>query len=319
MSRQTATDSLAITRIQGAASTVAHRFSQVLDVKAELGECPQWNVDDQCLYWLDLLGNTINRFNPQTGVNKSWGLPAFPGCFAFRAGGGAIIAVRDGIYDFQFSTGVFQFMIAPTHDFGRLRFNDGRTDRQGRLWVGTTSVEIAKENDATGWYRYDGKAIDRLISPAAMTNGMAFSPDGKRMYRAQTMDRQIFTHDYDPISGTPSPAELFAQIPLALGVPDGATVDTQGNYWTALAADPRTGKGGGVARFAPDGSMEEYIETPVPNPTMVAFGGKGLSTLYITSGRLQQYVDYEVPALAGSLFALETKYCGIPETPFKAR
>jgi sugar lactone lactonase YvrE len=296
----------------------AYEAHRVLDIKAELGECPLWSVDDQCLYWLDIVGSTLNRFDPATGSNRVWSLPSAPGCFAFRDGGGAIVAAQDGIYDIDFAQGAIRHLYAPAHDISRFRFNDGRTDRQGRLWVGTVQADMVSLNTGTAFYRFDGRSLEQGISPVGMANGTAFSPDGKTMYRSQTLDRLIFAHDYDPETGTPSRERIFAKVPDELGLPDGAAVDTDGGYWVALPAPSEGGKSG-IARYAADGRLDQYFEVPVPMPTMVAFGGPDLSTLYFTSGRLQAWVKYQVPESAGSVFAVATTYRGIAEVKFKTR
>jgi sugar lactone lactonase YvrE len=291
--------------------------TRVLDSKAELGECPLWSADDQCLYWIDIMGSTINRFDPRTGRNTAWMLPSVPGCFAFRDGGGAVVAAQDGIYDMDFATGALERLIAPAHDFDLMRFNDGRTDRQGRLWMGTVHAADMVANPAvTAYFRYDGTGIHKGIEPVGMANGAAFSPDGRTMYRVQTTDRLIFAHDYDPVTGTPSRARVFAVVPDELGMPDGATVDSEGGYWVALPVGADNLGKGGIARYTPDGRLDVYFDAPVPMPTMVAFGGPDLSTLYITSGRLQDWVSYKVPDIAGSLFSVETPFRGIAETKF---
>jgi sugar lactone lactonase YvrE len=216
----------------------------------------------------------------------------------------------------DFATGAIRKIIEPAHDPKRLRFNDGRTDRQGRLWLGTVYADMVTDNTDTAYYRFDGRRITKGITPAGMTNGTAFSPDGKTMYRVQTMDRQIYAHDYDPVSGMPSRGRVFAVVPNELGLPDGATVDADAGYWVALTAPPEGGRAG-IARYAPDGRLETYIDSPVPLPTMVAFGGPDLSTLFVTSGRLQEWMQYRVPESAGSIFAIETEFRGIPETKFQ--
>jgi sugar lactone lactonase YvrE len=292
------------------------RVTQALVIKAELGECPLWSGVDQCLYWLDIVGSTINRFDPRQGTNTAWVLPSVPGCFAFRANGGAIIAAQDGFYDIDFATGHVNRTFASTHDPKHLRFNDGRTDRQGRLWVGTVQADMVSANTQTAYYRFDGGRLDELIAPVGMANGTAFSPDGKTLYRAQTTDRLIFAHDYDPATGTPSRERVFVRVPDELGMPDGATVDTEGAYWVALPAGPEGGPGA-VARYMPDGRLDTLIEIPVPMPTMVGFGGPDMGTLFVTSGRLQAWVKYQVPDVAGSIFAVETPFCGVPETNFR--
>lgn len=295
-----------------------YQSTQVLDIKAELGESPLWCTEDRCLYWLDIVGSTINRFDPQTGTNTVWSLPAAPGCFAFRNNGGAVVAAQDGIYDLDFSTGLVKRVFDPVHDPAKFRFNDGKTDRQGRLWVGTVGADMGANNTGSAYYRYDGRSLVEVLRSVGMANGTAFSPDGKTMYRGQTTDRKIFAYDYDPATGTPSRERVFAVVPDDLGMPDGATVDTEAAYWVALTAGPEGGKAG-IARYTADGRLDTYFETPVPLPTMVAFGGLDMSTLYFTSGRLQAWMKYKVPDIAGSIFAVKTPFRGVAETNFQSR
>jgi sugar lactone lactonase YvrE len=291
---------------------------RALRAGAELGEHPLWSAEGACLYWLDIERATINRFDPTASGNTAWPLPARPGCFAFRAEGGAVVAAQDGIYDLDFATGAATRRVAPLHDPAVMRFNDGRTDRQGRLWVGTVRVDMDLTNTAANaYYRLGAQGLEKVLDGVGITNGTAFSPDGTTMYRAQTETRQIFAYDYDVATGAPSNPRVFATVPDQYGMPDGATVDTDGGYWVALARLPGTAPTGGVARFTPDGRLDRYIELPVPFVTMPAFGGPNLSTLYVTTARLEVFMPDGVPEAAGDIFALETEFRGAPEVKFK--
>jgi len=289
----------------------------VLEIGAELGEHPIWSAQEQRLYWLDIEHARINRFDPSTGRNEAWTLPAKPGCYAFRADGTAVIAAQDGFYSMDFASGTIERVLAPAHDATMLRYNDGRTDRQGRLWVSTVRENLDLDaKSVNGWYRLDASGVAFMLAADGVTNGTAFSPDGRTMYRAETMSRQIFAHDYDPVAGTISNARIFANVPFELGGSDGAAIDTEGGYWAALAA-PQDGSAetGGVVRFTPDGKLDRYIRFPIPMVTMVAFGGPERSTLYVTTARLTQFMPNGVPAGAGDLYAFETDFQGEPETP----
>lgn len=291
----------------------------VLEIGAELGEHPLWSAAEQCLYWLDIDNCRINRFDPASGSNRAWQLPSAPGCFALRDDGTAVIAAQDGFYVMDFATGSVELAKPAKHDPARLRFNDGRTDRQGRFWVSTVRVDLdLNDTKEHGWFRLDRNGLEEKIFSVGIPNGTAFSPDGRTMYRARTLERQIFAYDYDPATGDIANERLFATIPTHLGGPDGATVDSDGGYWVALAA-PQDGSSptGGVARFTPEGELDRYIEMPVPMVTMVAFGGPDLSTLYVTTARLERFMAGAVPPHAGDLFAIETEFRGEPETSFK--
>lgn len=289
----------------------------VLNIAAELGEHPLWSAKDGCLYWLDIEKSTINRFVPASGDNTSWTLPARPGCFALRESGGALIAAHDGFYKIDFDSAAIERLMPAAHDPALMRFNDGRTDRQGRLWVSTVRIDmdLSKTLD-NGYYRLDTRGLERMLHSVGIPNGTAFSPNGRIMYRAQSESRRIFCYDYDPVTGTPTNERLLATVPNEYGMPDGAAVDEQGGYWVALAAPPSGPPHGGVARFMPDGKLERYFDLPVPFVTMVAFGGPNLSTLYITTARLEAFMPDGVPPGAGNIFAVEVEVRGSPETPY---
>jgi sugar lactone lactonase YvrE len=290
----------------------------VLDARAELGECPIWSVEEQRLWWIDIDGKALHRFDPASGKGDRWPLPEMPGSFVLREGGGLTLAMRDGIHDFDAATGKLARRLDPPFDPALFRFNDGRTDRQGRFWVGSMFAELGHPEPLTGeTYCYDGTSLISRIAPIDHANGNAFSPDGRTMYRSETSHRTIHAYDLDPERGTVSNERLFARVPDELGLPDGATIDSEGGYWSALPAGPN---GGSVARFTPDGKLDMIVDVPVLVPTMPAFGGADMATLYITTGRLEDFVGTEnVQPTSGGLYAVETGFRGIPEVKFRPR
>ena len=292
---------------------MSFEIKHILDIKAELGEAPSWSVDQQALYWLDIEGKMLHRFDPATGRDDCWPTPGTPGCFNFREGGGLVLAANTGFYDFDFATTKFEKVCDAPFDSEAFRFNDGKADRQGRLWAG--SIKLAFQMDAPGegtFYRYEAGKVVAGIPGVKVPNGVAFSPDGTTMYRSdwRPEGKIVMQYDYDIATGTPSNERLFTAMPEGLGIPDGATVDSEGYYWHAA---PYSDKGY-VARYAPDGRLDLHFEMPVLGPTMVAFGGKDMSTLFITSGRLESHMGLPMSPLAGDLFAVETPYRGLAET-----
>ena len=289
----------------------------VLAVQAELGECPTWSVEEQALYWIDIDGRTFNRFDPATGANRAWTMPAKPGSFVLREGGGFIIAMRDGLYSFDCGEAPPEKLLDAPYDTAVIRFNDGRTDRQGRYWVGCMPATAEAEHAGVegAFYRYAaGELSLQIPTGVSHANGTAFSLDSRTMYRAETLQRKIFAYDYDAVSGTVSNERLFATVPPELGMPDGATVDADNGYWSALPAGPN---GGAIARFTPDGRLDHVIRLPVSIGTMPAFGGPDMSTLYVTTGRLEALVGQQVTERSGNLFAIETRYRGLPEVKYR--
>jgi len=287
---------------------------RVLDIKAELGEGVLWSVEEQALFWVDIDGKTLNRFDPASGANHAWSLPATPGSFAFRDGRGAVIATDAGYYDLDFASGAIEFLLGPPFDATLYRFNDGKTDRQGRFWTGTVPRHDLTQKGG-GYFRYDRGAVVEGISGITIANGTAFSPDGRIMYRAESLARTIYALDYDPATGAPSNERVFAVLPEGLGIPDGATVDAEGCYW---AAAPFGDQAGHVLRFTPSGELDLQIEVPVLTPLMVAFGGPDLSTLYIVSGRIEALLNREASEWSGDIFAVDTHFRGLPEAPLRS-
>jgi len=282
----------------------------VLDAKAGLGEAPLWSLDQDALFWLDLHGSTLNRFDPVAGLNRAWTLPvAHPGAFTFCAGGLAV-ATNAGLFRFDFASETFDRVAEVPLDPAVFRFNDGKADRQGRFWIGSLLIAFQMEGDGEGtYYRYDAGQWLPGIPKIKVPNGTAFSPDGARMYRAESMSRQILAYDYDPQTAIPSNRRVFAEMPEGFGIPDGATVDSEGGYWSAVPF----GETGKIARFTPDGKLDLHFDLPVLVPTMVAFGGKDLSTLYVTSGRIEASLGRPSSELGGDVFAIDTGFRGIPE------
>ena len=292
------------------ASTASDELHCVLDVKASLGECPTWSVTEQALYWVDINAPSLNRFDPATGQSTVMPMPESIGCFALRRSGGFVVALRGGIWLAQ-RDGTLMRRVAPApYDPSHHRFNDGRCDPRGRLLVGTMNE---KRDAATGaLYRLDADGtLTRILSDMTISNGLAFSPDGRTMYHADTPAQMITAHDYDPATGTPSNGRLFARFTDPGDRPDGAAVDSEGWYWTAQY------RGGKLKRIAPDGRLLTEVPLPAMCPTMCAFGGPDLKTLYVTTARQQR--DAEELArlpLSGGIFSMRVSVPGLPEPSF---
>ena len=285
-------------------------FECVLDAKASLGECPLWSSDEQVLYWVDINAPSLNRFDPRSGRNESWPMPQSIGCFALRAEGGFVAAMRDGIWLLDRAGKLQRKLAEAPYDPASHRFNDGRVDPQGRLWAGSMN----ERRDAYSGQLYRLDADHRLVAmiPGIMiSNGLAWSPDQRTMYHADTVKREITAWDFDGESGDISNRQVFAQLAAERDRPDGASVDSEGGYWSAFYS------AGKVVRLSPGG--ERLSEYPVPAmcPTMCAFGGPDLRTLYVTSAR-QRREPEELDRLpqSGGIFAMRVDVPGLPEPKF---
>jgi sugar lactone lactonase YvrE len=250
-----------------------------------LGESPFWHPGEQSLYWVDIPGHALHRFTPSSGDHRQWALDGEPGCIAPLPGGCLYLAMRDGLYRFDTATGQRTRVAAPPYDPARQRFNDGKADPQGRLWVGTIDDQRLPE---AALYCLVDEAMERRAGDVASSNGLAWSPDGHTQYWSDTKAHAIYAMDVDPAEGALSERRVFAQFPpkpadgsLAGygGRPDGAAVDAEGAYWAAMFEGQR------LVRLAPDGHVLQEIPLPVRCATMPCFGGPDLRTLYVTTAR----------------------------------
>ena len=285
-------------------------FECVLDIKASLGECPVWSVDEQVLYWVDINAPALNRFDPLTGRNTAWSMPASIGSFALRQSGGFIAALRNGFWlvggDGKLDRRVADAPYDPDHH----RFNDGRADARGRFWVG--SMNEKRDVNTAKLYRLDPDLrLTAMIPDIMISNGLAFSPDARTLYHADTPTRTITAWDFDVATGGIANRRIFAQFAGDTDRPDGGAVDREGCYWSAFY------RGGKIVRLSPRG--ERLAEFPVPAmcPTMCAFGGPDLKTLFVTTARQMREPD-ELARLpqSGGIFAMRVPVPGLPEPRF---
>ena len=288
----------------------ASPFRCVLDIKASLGECPVWSTAEQALYWVDINAPSLNRFDPATGRNTAMPMPEAIGCFALRRAGGFVVALRNGLWLARADGTLDRKVSDAPYDRAHHRFNDGRCDARGRFFAGTMNER--RDAKSAVLIRLDPDLrVTQVLDDIMISNGLAWSPDGRTMYHADTPTHTVRTFAYDPDSGTASRTRVFAQWTGENDRPDGAAVDSAGNYWSAFY------RGGKVVKVAPNGSVLAEYATPALCPTMCAFGGYDLRTLYVTSARQLREAD-ELARLpqSGGIFALAVDTPGLPEPQF---
>jgi len=274
----------------------------VLPARAQLGECPLWSAAEARLYWEDIDGRAIHRFDPATGADEHRPLPGRPGSLALTSTPGRLLVAMEGALGFlDWDDGTWRAWIALEAEGQGNRLNDGRTDPVGRFWVGTMN-DPASEHRATGsLYRVEQDGTAKVVrTDVGVPNGLGFSPDGRTMYWADTHRDTVWAYDYDVATGEATDERVFLDFSTLPGRPDGACVDAEGGYWIACVY------GSAVLRFTPDGAIDRHIAIPALKPTMVAFGGASLSTLFVTSigGGGSHDVDRTDPN-GGGLFAVE--------------
>jgi sugar lactone lactonase YvrE len=282
-------------------------FTCVCDAKASLGECPVWASDEQVLYWVDISAPALHRFDPTTGGDIAMPMPESIGCFALRARGGFVVALRSGIWLAHADGKLDRKVAAAPYDVANFRFNDGRCDPRGRFFAG--SMNERRDANTAALYRLDDAgALTQVLGDMMISNGLAWSRDGRTMFHADTPTHTIRAYDYDAATGTPSRPRTFAAWSGETDRPDGGAVDSAGNYWTAFF------RGGKVVQLSPDGVVMAEYPVPAMCPTMCAFGGGDLKTLYVTSAR-QAREPEELARLpySGGLFAMRVDVAGLPE------
>lgn len=287
-------------------------FESIGIERDRLGESPIWSVAEQALYWVDIRGQQIRRYDEATGSVTSWQTPSLPGSMGFAEGGRLLVAQKSSLDIFDPATGEFRKVADPAFPDPDLRFNDGRVDRQGRFWVG--SMNDATRAPEGHLFRVGADFVPHLVLPGIRCpNSLCWSPDSKRMYFADSDLRTIFVYDFDPETGEVGPPRPLVKVE-GTPVPDGCAVDSEGFLWCALYGASQ------VVRYSPEGKVERIVETPVTQPTSCAFGGKDLRTLYVTTA-YQRLSDEELKRqpLAGALLRIGVDVAGLPEPVFSGR
>ena len=283
---------------------------------ALLGECPVWSATEQRLYWEDIDGRVIHRTDPVTEITETRELPGRPGSFVFtQTPGRLLVAMETSLewLDWE-SGGLSHFVDVEDVDRGN-RLNDGRCDHAGRYVVGTMHpVPEARRFDGS-LYSIDAAGnVDTLENDVGIPNSTVFDPYRGRMYWADTFHATIWQWDYDFETGIRRNRSVFFDYnanPAARGLPDGGCLDVDGCLWSASV------NGWALTRITPDGDIDRIVELPVAMPTMPAFGGPDLSTIYVTSingGQIDK--SRSAGVLAGALLAVDVGVPGLPEPRF---
>lgn len=285
--------------------------SAIRDFTATLGEGPLWRADEQALYWLDTMQRKIIRAPVPFTATEVRDLPYRPSCLATSSDGRLLIAYKKGLGLFDFSSGTATSLAIDGFELDLVSLNDGACDQAGRLWIGTRHSYATDPIGALYCIEPD-LSVRRVAEHFVVSNGIAFSPDGRTMYHADSRPGRIDACEFDVATGTLSQRRVFLDYAGTERRPDGCTTDADGFLWVAEIDGWR------VARYAPDGTLDRTIMLPVSKPSSVSFGGADLSTLFVTSIRhgLSEAELAEQP-LAGQLIIIDTDLHGVPEPVFR--
>ncbi len=251
----------------------------VIDLKSELGEGAIWNPETQELLWVNIEGKILNFYQPKIDNNKELLTGQKIGTVVPAASGKVLVALQNGIYQYDPETGTKKLIVDPEEDLPNNRFNDGKCDPAGRFWAGTMST--INEKNAGTLYRLDPDfSIHKMIENVSISNGIVWSLDKTKMYYIDTPTQKVVAYDYDNETGEIENKSVAIEVPQKLGSPDGMTIDADGNLWIALWG------GSAVGCWNPEtGKLIRTVEVPAINVTSCAFGDTDLGTLYITTAR----------------------------------
>ncbi len=276
---------------------------------AILGEGPLWVPSQEALYWVDVKKPAVHRIIPANGALETWPMPEQIGCIVLRRKGGFVAGFESGLSFLDLDLGRIESFANPEPDRPENRFNDGKCDARGRFWAGTMDDS---ETAATGClYRVDPDlSWHRMDTGYVVSNGPAFSPDGKTIYHTNSLDRTIYAFDLSH-DGSIGRKREFLRFGQGDGYPDGMTTDAGGFLWVAHWGGWR------VTRFTPDGAVDRIVELPVAQVTCCTFGGPDLQTLYITSASIGlSPKEKRNQPLAGGLFKADVGITGLPACEF---
>ncbi|MHC8314116.1 SMP-30/gluconolactonase/LRE family protein [Pseudomonas sp. LB3P31] len=288
----------------------------IVDARNAVGESPVWVARENALYWVDIPSGGLQRWSADSGHVHAWKTPQMLACIARQADGSWVAGMEDGFYQLRpHSDGSLdsELLAHVEHARADMRLNDGRCDRQGRFWAGSMVLNMGANAANGSLYRYSAGQtgpIEARLGGFIVPNGLGFSPDGRTLYLSDShpLVQQIWAFDYDIDSGTPSNRRLFVDMNQYEGRPDGAAVDAEGCYWICA------NDAGLIHRFTPDGRLDRSLAVPVKKPTMCAFGGSRLDTLFVTS--IRRGDDHDPQSLAGGVFAFTPGVQGLPEPQF---
>jgi sugar lactone lactonase YvrE len=239
--------------------------------KCKVGEGPVWDVTEQALYYIDILERKVFRWEPASGDLQRWDVPDIVGSMALREGGGAIVALGSGVHSLDFSTGEVASITVNADP--EVQLADGKVDRAGRFVFGTS--HRAMKEPRGGLYSLERGQLTELDGDIFLGNGPCWSPDDRTLYHADSLRHLIYAYDYDLETGRAANRRPFFDSSPWGPIPDGATVDAEGNLWTAIC------EGGVVLCLSPAGDVLREIAFPTRIPASVMFFGPRLDRLFV--------------------------------------
>ncbi len=279
----------------------------ILPAQASLGEGPLWDVQQQCLYWVDINQHQVYRFDPATRTQKHWDVGDVVGCVVLTQSDRLLMAQRNGLTLLDTTTGKIEPICAIEADLPNNRFNDGKCDPKGRFWFGS----LSSDRGAANLYRYDPDgSLHQMETGLTISNGLGWSPDQRTFYLTDSAAGIIYAYEFEIETGQLGDRHILVNFSQESYCPDGLTIDQQGCLWSALW------DGNSVIQFDPQGQELQQISLPILRPTSCVFGGTDLTTIYITSATCDTGQPHSPSD--GNIFAVSTQIAGLPSDRFGA-
>jgi sugar lactone lactonase YvrE len=286
------------------------RIEVFADLRADVGEAPHWDEQTKTLLFVDLTAGMVFRYDQSGAKLGSFSVGQEVGAVVPRRGGGLVLAVRDGIAAVSDAGEGFELTSPVERDIPGNRMNDAKCDPAGRLFAGTTAFDFSPHSAAL--YRVEQDwSFEQIVRDATQSNGIAWSPDGSRMYFIDSATAGVDVFDFDVGTGSVGNRRRLVTIAPAHGVPDGMTADNRGNLWVACFG------GAAVRCFSPAGVPLAEVLLPVSQVTSCAFGGSDLADLYVTTAAYRLSTDQlKKEPHAGATFVCRPGAPGMPASSF---
>ena len=279
--------------------------------KCELGECPVWDVARSALLWIDIISGKLYIYYTQTGICKTFNLPALTGSIVLTNKGEVLAATTEGFWLFNLENGSNKPIVFMGEELSCRRFNDGKCDPHGRFWAGTLALP-GYQSTGNVYALETDDTVSLKIPGVKVSNGMCWDNDA--YYFIDTPTQKVIKYTYDVATGNIKNPIVAINIPKEYGAPDGMTIDAEGMIWIALW------NGSKIGRWDPiTGNLLYTITLPVSKITSCTFGGANLNDLYITTANIgMSTTELHKEPLAGGLFVIkDIGYCGRPANLFK--
>ncbi|WP_315857460.1 SMP-30/gluconolactonase/LRE family protein [Rhizobium leguminosarum] len=276
-------------------------FETCIDFELTIGESPVWDEEEGLLWFIDVLGPAAFTFDPVSKRVARYPMPHEIGSLGLVNGGRIIVALRSGVHVFDPATGQMDFLVHPEPNQPMNRLNDGKVGPDGSFWVGSMHDAQPRQPTASLYRVEPDGVVTTILGGLRVSNGLAWSPDGRTMYHSDSRGPVVRAFDFDPQSGDVSNQRTIIVLDEERGLPDGAAVDVEGCYWSAGIS------AGVLNRFTAEGVLIETIELPIAAPTMPCFGGHDMKTLFVTSLTAER----DGKRSAGTLIAFRTDVPGL--------